>query len=439
MAHPARVVVTGFAVAVAVSTALLMLPAAAEDGTRTGFVDALFTATSAVCVTGLTAVDTPTHWSAFGELVILGSIQVGGLGTMSLATLIALAVARRISLRMRLVAQAETKHAGPSDLRRMLTAIAGTALAVEAATATVLAARFAAGYDVAPGRAVYLGVFHAVSAFNNAGFALFSDNLMGFVADPWICLPIAAAVIIGGIGFPVLLEVRRVLGGTRAWSTHARITLGGTAVLIAGGTLLVTALEWSNPGTLGPLPGPAKLLAGFFHGVMPRTAGFNSLDMAAMQPDTLMVTNILMFVGGGSAGTAGGVKITTAAILLLGVWNEIRGHRDVTIARRRIPEAVYRQALAVVALGLSLVSCAVIVLLSVTPYALSQVLFEAVSAFGTVGLSTGITYDLPPVAELVLTLLMFTGRLGPLTLGAALALRMRTRRYDLPEERPIIG
>ncbi|MFP5335394.1 MAG: TrkH family potassium uptake protein [Actinomycetes bacterium] len=437
--HPARVVVLGFAAAVAVGTALLMLPVAkAGDGGAT-FVEALFTATSAVCVTGLVVVDTPTYWTGFGQVVVLALIQVGGFGIMTMASLLGLLISRRLGLRSRLTTAHESKSLSLGDVRSVLLGVARVTVVVEAGVALVLTARFALGYGEPIGRAVWLGVFHSLSAFNNAGFALWSDSLMGFVTDPWVCLPIAVAVVLGGIGFPVLFELRRQLRRPSRWSLHTKITVLGTAVFLLGGTLFVTAAEWSNPGTLGPLDTPGKLLAGFFSGVMPRTAGFNSLDVAAMNTGTWLGTDVLMFIGGGSAGTAGGIKITTFLVLLLVIVAEVRGDEHVTAFGRRVPVSAQRQALTVALLGVAAVVGPSILFAMTTPFSLDEVLFEVTSAFGTVGLSTGITDDLPTPHQLVLVVLMFLGRTGPITLATAIALRHREVLYRLPEERPVIG
>ena len=432
-------VVGGFGLAVLVGTLLLMLPVAQTGIDWTDPVTALFTATSAVCVTGLVVVDTGTYWSTFGEVVILALIQVGGLGTMTLASLLGLAISRKLGLRARVTAATETKAVGLGDVREVVIGVARTSLVVELAVAVVLALRFWAAYDVSPGRAAYLGVFHSVSAFNNAGFALWPDSLVRFATDPWICLPIAASVIVGGIGFPVILELRKRLRTPRAWSMHTKMTLWATAVLLVLGTLVITANEWRNPATLGQLDTPGRLLAGFFQAVMPRTAGFNSVDTGAMLEGSLLVTVVLMFIGGGSAGTAGGIKVTTFVLLLLVIWAEVRGERDVQAFDRRIGERVVRQALTIALLSVGLVTAATVVLVEITRMSTHLVLFEVVSAFGTVGLSTGITADVGTAGHLVLAVLMFVGRLGPITLVSALALRERRILYELPKERPAIG
>lgn len=437
--HPAQVVVAGFAAAVIAGAGLLMLPVAKAGPGGAGLVEALFTSTSAVCVTGLIVVDTPEYWSGFGQAVILGLIQVGGFGIMTFASLLVLLISHRIGLKARMTAAAETKTLGLGDVRSVVTGVVKVSLLLEAITALVLALRFATTYEEPWPRAAWLGVFHAVSAFNNAGFALYSDNLMSFVTDPWICLPIAMAVIAGGLGFPVLFELRRRFRKPRAWSLHTKIVLWATGVFLIGGSAFITAIEWSNPATLGPLNVPGKLLAGFFQGVMPRTAGFNSLDTSQMFPASWLGTDVLMFIGGASAGTAGGIKVTTFAVLFFVIYAEIRGEGAVNIFNRRLHGDLQRQALTVVLLSVAAVAGTTVAFMVFSDHNLDQSLFEVTSAFATVGLSTGITADLPLGLQLLLIALMFIGRLGPITVASALALRSRVRLYDLPEERPIIG
>ncbi|HEY6746733.1 MAG TPA: potassium transporter TrkG [Mycobacteriales bacterium] len=438
--RPGFVVMAGFATAILVVTVLLMLPPAHRDGPPTTFLQAVFTATSAVCVTGLVVVDTPTHWTTFGETVILSGIQFGGLGFMTSASLLGLAVARRMGLRSRVLTAAETKALGLGDVRRVVRGVALISFSVEATVAIVLGLRLWLHYDTQAGLAAYQGVFQAVSAFNNAGFALYSDNLIGFATDPIICLPLAAAVVIGGLGFPVVFELGRELRTPRRWSVHTKITLLGTAALLVGGTVAFLALEWRNPATLGPLGGPDKLLVSLFQGgVQPRTAGFNSIDYADANETSLLVTDVLMFIGGGSGGTAGGIKVTTFMLLFFAILAEARGDPTVDVFGRQLPPAVLRQALSVALLSVALVVSGTVTLQGLSGLELDAVLFEAVSAFGTVGLSTGITATLPGSAQYVLIGLMFAGRIGPITLASALALRERRKLYRLPEERPIVG
>jgi trk system potassium uptake protein TrkH len=437
--HPSRLVVLGFAAAVLAGSALLMLPFAAATGERAPMMTAVFTATSAVCVTGLVVVDTGTYWSGFGQAVILGLIQIGGFGIMTLASLLGLLVARRLRMRLQLGTQAETKALGVGEVRRVVLGVLRISVVVELLVAALLTWRFADGYGHGWARAGYLGVFHAVSAFNNAGFGLYPDSLMRFATDPFICLPIIAAIIIGGLGFPVLFELRRELRTPQRWSLHTKITVGMTAVLLAGGWLAVAVAEWTNKATLGPLGVAGKLLASLTTAVMPRTAGFNSLDVAGMRDVTLLLHDVLMFIGGGSAGTAGGIKVTTFAVLGFVILAEIRGEPSVHALGRKLPAGVQRQALTIALLSVAAVAAATVTLLALTPFSLDVVLFETISAFATVGLSTGITAQVGTAGYVILTLLMFFGRVGPITAVTALALRERTRRFERPEERPVVG
>ena len=437
--HPVRSLPLAFLAVIGLGSALLMLPFARTSEDPEALMNSLFTSVSAVCVTGLITVDTATYWTPFGQAVIMGLIQVGGFGIMTLATLLALLVRKSIGLRGQLVAQSETHTLNLGDVRSVLLRVAKLMLGFEAATAAVLTGRFLLGYGQDPGTALWHGAFHAVSSFNNAGFALYSDNLIGFADDPWIIVPICLAIIGGGLGFPVIIQLLRGNVRARDWSVHLRLTIYGTLVLLVLGITLFAAFEWNRNETLGGLSLTGKLLGSLAGGVFPRTAGFNSIDYGAASPETLMVTNVLMFIGGGSAGTAGGIKITTFLVLGFSIWNEIRGRDEVTIGHRSISASSQRQALSVALLGVAAVVCGTLALLMLTDYSLEKVLFESISAFATVGMSTGITYNLPPSAELVLMALMFLGRIGTVTVASALALASHPRLFRLPEERPIIG
>ena len=439
MSHPVRAVPVAFLMVIMLGTALLMLPAARTDGGSEAFMPAAFTSVSAVCVTGLITVDTATFWTPLGQGIILGLIQVGGFGIMTLATLLALLVRKSIGLRGQLVAQSETHTLNLGDVRAVLLRVAKIMLSFEAATALILTVRFWIAYDQNLGTALWHGIFHAVSAFNNAGFSVYSSNLIGFAEDPWIITPICLAIIAGGLGFPVIIQLTRGEIAPKNWTIHLRLTIYGTLLLLAAGMALFAAFEWNRNETLGPLSLTGKILGSFAGSVFPRTAGFNSIDYGAAAPETLMVTNILMFIGGGSAGTAGGIKITTFLVLGFAIWNEVRGRDQVTIAHRSISSSSQRQALSVALLGIAAVVTGTMLLLMFTDYSLEKVLFESISAFATVGMSTGITYNLPPAAEWVLMALMFTGRIGTVAVASALALAARPRLYRLPEERPIIG
>jgi trk system potassium uptake protein TrkH len=431
--------VLGFAAAIAAGTALLMLPIAKVGPGGASFVEALFTATSAVCVTGLIVVDTPVFWTAFGQVVILTLIKLGGLGIMIFASLIGVILVRKMSVRSRLNAASEAKSLGLDDVRGMVRRIVLISFLIEGITFLALFLRFLLGYGYDVGQAAWHGLFHAVSSFNNAGFALYSDSMMPFVSDPFICLPICAAIILGGLGFPVLMELRRAWRRPLRWSMNTNLVLAGSLTLLVGGAVYITLIEWNNPATLGGLDPWSRVLAGFFQSVQTRTAGFNSIDVAAMHDESWIGMDVLMFIGGGPAGTAGGIKVTTFAVLLFIMLTELRGEGAVNIFGKRLSRAVHRQAITVVLMAVAAVISGTILIMLLSGENLDRSLFEAVSAFGTVGMSTGITGTLPDAAQLVLVALMFLGRLGPLTLGSAIALRDRRILYELPKERPAIG
>ena len=437
--HPTQVVVAGFAVTILIGTALLMLPNAKPGVGGASFLEALFTATSAVCVTGLIVVDTATYWTPFGQIVILLLIQIGGFGIMTFASVIGLAVVRKMSLRSRITAATEAKSVGLEDIKGLVLGVVGISVIVEFVVAVLLSLRFMVGYGEPVGRALWLGVFHSVSSFNNAGFALFSDNLISYATDPFIALPICLAVILGGLGFPVIVQLRKHFRSPLKWTMNTRIVLAGTATLLISGTVFITAVEWSNPMTLGPMDWPSKVLVGFFQSVQARTAGFNSIDTGAMDSASLLGTDVLMLIGGGPAGTAGGIKITTFAVLFFILWAEIRGDGAVNVFGKRLARSVQRQAITIVLLAVGVIVASIAALMLLTDISMDRLLFETISAFGTVGLSTGITADLPAAGKVILILLMFIGRLGPITFASALALRERRTMYELPKERPIIG
>jgi trk system potassium uptake protein len=407
-------------VAVLLGTVLLSLPvASAERDDPASIGVAAFTATSAVTVTGLAIVDTAGQWSVFGEVVILALIQLGGIGIMTLASIVLLLLSRRIGLRHRLNAQVESGALTLSDVGRIARGVLILSVVVELAASSILALRFWITYDDALPTALWSGVFHGVSAFNNAGFSLYSDSLTGFVHDPVVILTVGAALILGGLGVPVLAELRVDRWRWDRWTLHTKLTLSATAVLIVAGTLLVLLLEWSNPASMGGHTIPQKVLSGFFQGVTPRTAGFNSLDYAGMRETTWLVTSVLM--------------------LGFVILSEIRGERDVNLFNRRSPTVAERQALAIALVSVGVAASATLLLMTDSGFSLSRCLFEVTSALGTTGLTTGITAQLPDSSKVLVVVLMFIGRIGPLTLGAALAVQGRDRRYRYPEERPLIG
>ncbi|MFN8121529.1 MAG: potassium transporter TrkG [Thermoleophilia bacterium] len=435
--QPAQVVMLAFAAAILMGTGLLLLPVAKTGEGHASFMEALFTSTSAICVTGHSVVDTATYWSTFGQAVIMLLVQLGGLGIMSAALVVFMLAGRRMGLRRRMIAAEEAGVVNLSDVRRILLGLVAFSLTCEAIITAFLTARFME--DASFGTALWRGAFHAVSSFNNAGFALFSDNLAGFSHDFFVLMPIAVGIIVGGIGYPVFLDLKKNRRRVARWSLHTKLTLTATGLLLAVGTLAYLAMEFGNPATLEPMSGGAKVLNAFFQSVTTRTAGFNSISQSGLHDESLLVSDMLMFVGGGSGSTAGGVKVATFAVLLLMVIGEAKGGRQAEAFGRTLPVAVLRQSLAIAFLAINAVTFGTIALLAATPYNLSQCLFEVVSAFGTVGLSTGITPDLGDFGQSVLVALMYFGRVGPLTLAVALAARERDRLFTFPEERPLVG
>lgn len=437
--RPAQWTAGGFLALILVGTLLLLLPIARSGPGGATPIEAFFTAVSAVCVTGHIIVDTATHWTGFGQVVIMLLIQIGGFGVMAFASVVGVATVRRLSLSTRLTTAAETRSFGLADIRSLLLGVLRITLLVEGTVALILFLWFWLYYGRDPFQALWLGIFHGISSFNNAGFSLFSDNLMGYVSDPVVSLTISLSVILGGLGFPVILQVLKHWRRPLLWSMNTRIVLWATPVLLVVGTVYITAIEWNNPGTLGALDWPSKVLAGFFQSVQTRTAGFNSIDIGQASDATLFGMSALMFIGGGPAGTAGGIKVTTFAVLFFILLAEVRGEGVVNVFGKRLSRAVHRQAIAVVMLAMGVVVTATVAIMLLSGVRLSLVLFETVSAFGTVGLSAGITSGLPLAAQLILCALMFIGRLGPITFATALAFRERQVLYQFPKERPIIG
>ena len=436
--NPAQLVLTAFVSLIALGTVLLRLPISVDDGLdHPGWLDSLFWSTSASTVTGLGTADVST-FSLFGELVLLALVQVGGFGIMTIGSVLALVASRRVGLRQRMLAQAEIGAIDMGELRYLIGAIAKITLLVEGTIALILFGRLMTLDDLGAGRAAYSAVFHGITAFNNAGIALSSDNLSRFVGDPFVVFPVTAAIVIGGLGFPILVEFGRRTP-PRRWSLHTRITLAATLVLLVAGPLVVLVSEWTNPDTLGLMSVWDKFLAAWFQGVTPRTAGFNTIDIGALREPTLNFMTALMFIGAGPASTSGGIKVTTFAVLGYAMWSEIRGHRDVHAFRRRLPGTVIRQAMTVALLAVGIVFITAITLTAISPFHLTDTLFEAASAFGTVGLSTGITNALPAAGQILLIVVMLIGRIGSVAFVAALAIKPSVRVYRFAEERPIIG
>ena len=431
--------VTGFAILVGIGTALLLMPWAREPGIPANLVVALFTSTSAVCVTGLAVVDTATYWSPFGELVILGLVQVGGFGFMTGSTLLLLLIVGRTGLRDRILAQAATGDIALGGVLAIVRRVALFTLIVEAAGAAILFVSFLAdGRD--PIESAWFGVFHAVTAFNNAGFDLFGGfrSLADFATSPVILVTIGILIVLGGIGVAIVADVIN----KRTWgrlALESKLVLLTTLVLLVGGAVLFGALEWSNPATLGAIPVEYRPLNALFESVTLRSAGFAVVDHGAIGEAALFVAMALMFIGGASGSTAGGIKVNTFSVLLIAIVSTVRGQASAEAFGRRMPDSLLYRAISVALLSIAFVFVVAfgVVVLAGTPFVDST--FESISAFGTVGLTTGITPTLPDSARILVAIAMFVGRLGPLTLVIALAARERSLHYRPALESMRIG
>ncbi len=437
---PARVVALSFAATILAGTVLLMLPAATAERQGTALLDALFTATSAVCVTGLIVLDTPKHFSTFGQVVLMGLIQVGGLGIMTFSTFLAIALGRRMGMQGRVVMQDLLEEQNIETVKSTIVGILKMTFTVEAIGALVLTwAWYTRGDGLQ--RALLLGVFHSISAFNNAGFALFSDSLMRYRGDLLINLTVTTLIIFGGLGFTVIsgLLEWRFWGKARVprLSCHSRLVLTTTGILLAGGTLMFFMAEYSK--SMADWSWTELLLSSYFQAVTSRTAGFNTIDTASLTDLSLFITIILMFIGASPTGTGGGVKTTTLALLVLSVRAILRKRDQVEAFYRTIPREMVHKALVIITFSFSLINLFTIALLFTDEARFLATMFEVVSAFGTVGLSMGLTPSLTAAGKVIIIIVMFIGRIGPLTMAVALGEQPDRARYAYPTERVMVG
>jgi trk system potassium uptake protein len=436
------VVIWGLAAIIGIGAILLMLPISRADPTPVllgdAFPDALFTATSATCVTGLTVHETGTYWSSFGQAVILVLMQIGGLGFMVGATLLLLAFGRSVGLREKVLIGESMGVERLGGLVSLLMGIAFFTIFFEGIGAVLFYIRFSQDFS-SPGTAMWHSLFHSVSSFCNAGFDILGGgSLMGYNNDPLVILTTAALIILGGLSFLVAWDVFRKRRFRRL-SLDSKLVIVMTVALLALGTIVLLAMEYNNPDTLGPMPLPQKLLNAFFQSVTPRTAGFNVISIGMMTAYSLFFTIMLMFVGGASGSTAGGVKVSTFGVLLATVWSSLKGKEHAEAFGRELrPQQIHR-ALAVAMLSLGLVAVVVLILSITEDKDFIKILFETVSAFGTVGLSTGITPALTLAGKFIIIVTMFAGRLGPLTLALSLVHSQRSTRYRYPQDQVRIG
>ncbi|RKD32530.1 Trk family potassium uptake protein [Thermohalobacter berrensis] len=435
---PAQFLVVGFIALILIGATLLNLPIASENGKSIGFVDALFTSASAVCVTGLIVVSTPTHWSLFGEIVILILIQVGGLGIMTMATLVSILIGKKITLKERLIMQEELNQFSLAGLVKLTKYVIISTFTIEGIGAILLSSRFIPRYGVVKG--IWFSIFHAISAFCNAGFDLTGNSMVPFAEDVIVNLTIVSLVIIGGLGYTVYIDITKNRS-FKKFSLHTKLVLVITAVLLVLGFIVILITEYNNPETLGKLSFKGKILASLFHSMTPRTAGFNTVDTGSLTISAAFLTMIFMFIGGSPASTAGGVKTTTVGAIFLAVFAVIKGKDDVETYNRRLPHSMIFRALAVVGIGMFLIVFVTMILSITEKASFLDILFETISAFGTVGLSRGLTPNLSTIGRLLITVTMFAGRVGPLTIAFAIAKKQRKNKgtYRFPEERIIVG
>lgn len=440
---PTQILVIGFLLLVLIGTSLLSLPIASNSGTSVGIVDSFFTATSAVCVTGLVVVDTGTHWTTFGKTIILILIQIGGLGIMTFSTMFALILGRKITLKERLIMQEALNQFDLQGLVKLTKYIIVTTFCIEAIGAVIFSLAFIPDYGWQKG--IAMSIFHSISAFCNAGFDIMGNfgSLTKYIGNYIVNLNAIVIVVLGGLGFTVWIDLYKYIKQKKQHkiSLHTKVVIAMTVVLIIFGFIFFLAAEFTNKATIAELPTSTKLISSFFHAVTPRTAGFNTVDINAMSIPSKFMTILLMFIGGSPGSTAGGIKTTTAGLLILTVISVVRGREDTEVFKKRLPKHLVYRALAVILISFSIVIL-VTMLLSITEKAdFMTVLFESTSAFATVGLSMGLTPKLSVIGRLIIALTMFAGRVGPLTLVLALSQKSAKNKGNMkyPEDRIMVG
>ncbi|MFB6612362.1 TrkH family potassium uptake protein [Agromyces sp. NPDC056379] len=448
---PSRFAILVFAALILLFTLLFSLPIATADGSITPLHDAVFTAVSVICVTGLATVDMATYWSPFGHGLVYLGVNIGGVGVLTLATTLGFVISRRLGLRAKLMAASDTNpsrlHVGPVAERQavrlgevggLLFTVAISALVIEAAIAVgLMPSMLAAGYDV--GHSIWYSLYYSAMAFTNTGFSPNPGGLLPFEHDYWMQSLLMIGVFLGSLGFPVIFALSRAWRQPRKWSVHVKLTLTTTVILFVAGAAMFLLLEHANPKTYGHLDAGPTIFQSFFMSAMTRSGGFATIDMHDLYGSSQLVSSMLMFIGGGSASTAGGIKVTTLAVLFLAAFAEARGNPSMEAFGRRIPRDMLRLSVSVVLWGATIVAGASIAILQITKAPFENVLFDVISAFATCGLSTGLTAELPPEGVYVMAATMFMGRVGTVTLAAALAASQRRQLFKRPEERPIVG
>ncbi|KRC61880.1 potassium transporter Trk [Agromyces sp. Root81] len=448
---PSRFAILIFAALIVLFTVLFSLPIASADRQMTPLHDAVFTAVSVICVTGLATVDMATHWSPFGNVLVFIGVNIGGVGVLTLASILGLVISRRLGLRAKLIAASDTNpsriHVGPVSERQavrlgevggLLATVAISALVIEVTIAIgMIPSMLAAGYDA--WHSFWYSFYYSAMAFTNTGFSPNPGGLEPLVGDYWFQSLLMLGVFLGSLGFPVIFALARAWRQPRRWSVHVKLTLATTTILFVAGAAMFLLLEYGNPKTYGQLDAGPTVFQSFFMSMMTRSGGFATIDMHDLNGSSMLVSDMLMFIGGGSASTAGGIKVTTLAVLFLAAFAEARGAPSMEAFGRRIPRDMLRLSVSVVLWGATIVAVSSIAILQITKQPFDYVLFDVISAFATCGLSTGLTAELPPEGVYVMAATMFMGRVGTVTLAAALAASQRRQLFKRPEERPIVG
>jgi trk system potassium uptake protein TrkH len=434
--NPPAILALGFGFLIIFGSVLLSLPIAAQSGVSVGFINALFTSASAVCVTGLVVVNTAEFWSLFGKIVIILLIQMGGLGFMTMATLVAMALGRKINLKERLTIKEQLNQETLSGMIRLTKYVIYVTFGIESIGAILLATRFIPLYGWSTG--IGYSLFHAISAFCNAGFDILGDSIVPFVGDITINLTLGSLIVIGGLGFSVYTDYYRNRAFRRL-SVHSKLVTFMAGILIVMGAVLFFTIEFNNPLSIGNLSVGEKMLASVFQSVVSRTAGFNSVDIGLIRDTSAFLLIILMYIGGAPGSTAGGVKTTTFGVLAVTAISTIKGDQDVVIFRKRISEDVIKKSLSIVFISISWIIITAFILTITEEMVFLDLLFETTSAFATVGLSRGVTFFLSPMGKFIITLTMYIGRVGPLTLAFALSRSKGNKKFRYSEGNIIVG
>ncbi|BBA51954.1 TrkH family potassium uptake protein [uncultured Fusobacterium sp.] len=435
---PSRKLILGFLFAILLGTFILMMPFSLREGEKLNFLSSLFTIVSAVCVTGLTVVDVSKVFSPAGDLVIIFFIQLGGLGVMTFSSILFLAMGKRMTFYERELLKEERNADSSGEISSFIKKLLLTVFVIESIGAIILTWEFAKEMPI--NKAVFYGIFHSISAFCNAGFALFSNNLEAYKANPIINLTIGYLITLGGIGFAVITSVIMVIRrGIDRFNLTSKVAIIISVILTFGGMILFFILEYSNPATLGDLNFIQKILASYFQSVTLRTAGFNTIPLGELRNSTIFMCCILMFIGASPGSTGGGIKTTTFGVILFYVIGIVKKKENVEIFNRRLDWEIMNRALAILVLALTYVSAVIMLMLIAESFSPEEIVFEVISAFGTVGLTLGITPDLTTFSKLLLIFTMFVGRLGPMTFALAIGETKKKALSKYPKENILVG